>query len=189
MKIEELNGSELFFAGRVMTKLVEITKEQKKTNKDYEKAFDYLLSKFDEINTEIEKEIYLEFKEAIDNLKKNFEEWCIIDLYNELESKIQELEISIRSLRKTGQKYAEAERDYKILLRQEVLKLRDEGQAIGVITLTCYGIPSVAEARFKRDTAEAIYKANLEAISTIKLQIRVLENQINREFGMEGNRL
>ena len=75
------------------------------------------------------------------------------------------------------------------LLRQEVLKMRDEGQAIGVITLTCYGIPSVAEARFKRDIAEAIYKANLEAISTIKLQIRVLENQINREFGMEGNRL
>ena len=112
-----------------------------------------------------------------------------MDVYNELESKIQELKISIRSLRKTGQKYAEAERDYKILLRQEVLKLRDEGQAIGVITLTCYGIPSVAEARFKRDIAEAIYKANQEAISTIKLQIRVLENQINREFGMEGNRL
>lgn len=112
-----------------------------------------------------------------------------MDLYNELESKIQELEVSIRSLRKTGSNYAEAERDYKILLRQEVLKLRDEGQAIGVITLTCYGIPSVAEARFKRDIAETIYKANQEAISTIKLQIRVLENQINREFGMEGNRL
>lgn len=108
-----------------------------------------------------------------------------MDLYNELESKIQELEISIRSLRKTGQKYAEAERDYKILLRQEVLKLRDEGQAIGVITLNCYGIPSVAEARFKRDTAEAIYKANLEAINSIKLQLRLLENQIQREYGTQ----
>lgn len=108
-----------------------------------------------------------------------------MDLYNELESKIQELEISIRSLRKTGQKYAEAERDYKILLRQEVLKLRDEGQAIGVITLTCYGIPSVAEARFKRDTAEAIYKANQEAINSIKLQLRLLESQIQREYGTQ----
>lgn len=108
-----------------------------------------------------------------------------MDLYNELESKIQELEISIRSLRKTGQKYAEAERDYKILLRQEVLKLRDEGQAIGVITLTCYGIPSVAEARFKRDTAEAIYKANQEAINSIKLQLRLLESQIQREYGSQ----
>lgn len=108
-----------------------------------------------------------------------------MDLYNELESKIQELEISIRSLRKTGQKYAEAERDYKILLRQEVLKLRDEGQAIGVITLTCYGIPSVAEARFKRDVAETVYKANLEAINSIKLQLRLLENQIQREYGTQ----
>ena len=106
-----------------------------------------------------------------------------MDLYNELESKIQELEISIRSLRKTGQNYAEAERDYKILLRQEVLKMRDEGQAIGVITLTCYGIPSVAEARFKRDTAEAIYKANQESINSIKLQLRLLESQIQREYG------
>lgn len=105
-----------------------------------------------------------------------------MDLYNELESKIQELEVSIRSLRKTGQNYAEAERNYKILLRQEVLKLRDEGQAIGVITLTCYGIPSVAEARFKRDTAEAIYKANQEAINSIKLQLRLLESQIQREY-------
>lgn len=112
-----------------------------------------------------------------------------MDLMNELQQKIKELEISIKQLRTSGTNYAQAERDYKVLLRQEVLKLRDEGQAIGVITLTCYGIPSVAEARFKRDTAEAIYKANLEAISTIKLQIRVLENQINREFGMEGNRL
>lgn len=112
-----------------------------------------------------------------------------MDLMNELQQKIKELEVSIKQLRTSGTNYAQAERDYKVLLRQEVLKMRDEGQAIGVITLTCYGIPSVAEARFKRDIAEAIYKANLEAISTIKLQIRVLENQINREFGMEGNRL
>ena len=108
-----------------------------------------------------------------------------MDLYNEIQQKIRELEISIRSLRKTGQKYAEAERDYKILLRQEVLKMRDEGQAIGVITLTCYGIPSVAEARFKRDIAETIYKANLEAINSIKLQLRLLENQIQREYGTQ----
>ena len=112
-----------------------------------------------------------------------------MDLYNELQQKIKELEISIKQLRTSGTNYAQAERDYKVLLRQEVLKLRNEGQAIGVITLTCYGIPSVAEARFKRDVSEAVYKANLEAISSIKLQIRVLENQINREFGMEGNRL
>lgn len=106
-----------------------------------------------------------------------------MDLYNELQQKIKELEISIKQLRTSGTKYAQAERDYKVLLRQEVLKLRDEGQAIGVIDKICYGIPAVAEARFKRDVAKTIYTANLEAINSTKLQMRLLENQIQREYG------
>lgn len=105
------------------------------------------------------------------------------DLFNQLQSKTKELEISIKSLRQTGTKYAQAEKDYKVLLRQECLKLRDDGMAIGMIDKTCYGIPSVAEARFKRDVAEAIYKANLEAINSIKLQMRLIENQLQREYG------
>lgn len=105
-----------------------------------------------------------------------------MDLYNELNYKLKQLNESLKRLKETGTKYAEAERDYKVLLRQEVLKLRDEGQAIGVITLICYGIPKVADARFKRDVAEAIYKANQEAINTLKLQIRLIESQLQREY-------
>ena len=104
------------------------------------------------------------------------------DLYNELARKTDELNVSIKKLRETGTAYAEAERDYKILLRQECLKLRDDGMAIGMIDKTCYGIPSVAEARFKRDVAETIWKANQEAINSIKLQIRIIEGQLNREW-------
>lgn len=106
-----------------------------------------------------------------------------MDLLNELSLKIKELNISVKQLRKSGTTYAQAEKDYKILLRYECLKLRDEGMAIGMIDKTCYGIPKVADARFKRDVAEATYKANQEAINTLKLQIRVLENQIAREWG------
>lgn len=104
------------------------------------------------------------------------------DLYNELARKTDELNVSIKKLRETGTAYAEAERDYKILLRQECLKLRDDGMAIGMIDKTCYGIPSVAEARFKRDVAETIWKANQEAINSIKLQIRIIESQLSREW-------
>lgn len=86
-------------------------------------------------------------------------------------------------MRENGTAYAQAEKDYKVLLRQECLKLRDEGMAVGMIDKTCYGIPSVAEARFRRDVAEAVYKANQEAINSIKLQMRLLESQINREWG------
>ena len=105
------------------------------------------------------------------------------DLYTELQQKTKQLEISVRELRNSGTKYAEAERDYKVLLRQECLKLRDGGMAIGLIEKTCYGIPSVAEARFKRDVAEAVYKANQESINSIKLQMRLMENQLQREWG------
>ena len=110
-----------------------------------------------------------------------------MDLFNELQTKTKELEISIKSLRQTGTNYASAEKDYKVLLRQECLRLRDEGMAIGMIDKTCYGIPSVAEARFKRDVAEAVYKANMEAINSIKLQMRLIENQLSREYGNPTN--
>ena len=106
-----------------------------------------------------------------------------MELYEELRQKTAELDLSIKSLRKTGNAYAEAERAYKVLLRSECLKLRDEGMAIGMIDKTCYGIPSVAEARFKRDCAKALYQANLEAINSYKLQMRLIEAQIQREWG------
>jgi signal transduction histidine kinase len=105
-----------------------------------------------------------------------------MDLLNEINMKQEQLSASLKRLRQTGSEYAKAERDYKVLLRQEVLKLRNEGEAIGVIQLTCYGIPSVAEARFKRDVAEAIYRANQEAINTLKLEIRLIESQLEREW-------
>ena len=105
-----------------------------------------------------------------------------MNLFNELQLKTKELDVSIKSLRQSGTNYAQAERDYKVLLSQECLKLRDDGMAIGMIDKTCYGIPSVAEARFKRDVAEAIYKANLEAINSIKLQMRIIEGQLDREW-------
>lgn len=105
-----------------------------------------------------------------------------MDLFNELQRLTNDLNISIKKLRETGRDFAQAERDYKVLLRQECLKLRDEGMAIGMIDKTCYGIPSIAEARFKRDVKEAIYNANQEAINSIKLQMRIIEGQLNREW-------
>ena len=109
-----------------------------------------------------------------------------MDLYSELQTKTAQLELSVRELRKNGTAYAQAEKDYKILLRQECLKLRDAGMAIGMIDKTCYGIPAVAEARFKRDVAETIYKANQEAINSIKLEMRLIEGQLQREWGVSN---
>lgn len=106
------------------------------------------------------------------------------NLYDELCQKIKELNISIQSLRKTGTEFAESERDYKITLREEALKLRAEkGMPVTLIQQVVYGIPEVAQKRYMRDVKEAVYQANQEAINSIKLQIRVIENQLQREWG------
>lgn len=107
------------------------------------------------------------------------------DLLNEIQQKTRDLNISIKKLRETGSEYARAEADYKMILRTEALKLRDTGMAVGLITMVVYGIEEVAKARQKRDIAEATYKANQEAIQAIKLMIRILDSQIQREWHSE----
>ena len=107
------------------------------------------------------------------------------DLYQEIQQKTAQLDVSVKRLRKSGTEYAQAERDYKILLRSKCLELRDSGMAIGLIDKTCYGIPEVAEARFKRDVAEAVYKANQESINSIKLQLRLIDAQLSRAWSAE----
>lgn len=107
-----------------------------------------------------------------------------MDLFNQIQEMIQKLNVSIKSLAKNGQALAEAERDYKVTLRQEALKLRqDNGMPVTLIQQIIYGVPEVANKRFKRDVAEAMYNTNQEYINTMKLQIRILENQLSREFG------
>ena len=111
-----------------------------------------------------------------------------MDLYNELQQKIKELNISIKSLRKTGTEFAAAERDYKITLREEALKLRAEkGMPVTLIQQVVYGVPEVAKKRFERDIKEAVYQANQEAINSTKLQIRIIENQLQREYSNAGS--
>lgn len=111
------------------------------------------------------------------------------DLWQEIQQKTKQLEVCIRELRRSGTAYAEAEREYKVKLREVCLRLKSDGMAIGMVSLTCYGVPDVAELRFKRDVAETVYKANQEAINSIKLQLRLLDNQISREWSQQGGGL
>lgn len=108
------------------------------------------------------------------------------ELYEELNRKRKQLDYSIKELRKSGTAYAKAERAYKMQLRETCLKLRSQDMAIGMIQLTCYGVPEVANLRFERDVAEAVYTANKEAINSIKLQLRLIESQLQREWGQAG---
>ena len=111
-----------------------------------------------------------------------------MDLYEEILRLINELDVSVRRLTKSGTEKAEAEKQYKICLRQEALKLRAEkNMPVTLINQIIYGVPEVARLRFDRDVKEAVYQANLEAINSTKLKLRILENQLDREWGQAKN--
>lgn len=109
-----------------------------------------------------------------------------IDLYEEIQRLMAELTASIRKLRDNGAKLADAERDYKITLRQEALRLRAGDMPVTLINNIIYGVPEVAEKRFKRDVEQANYDANKEHINITKLKLRILEAQLSREWGAAG---
>jgi hypothetical protein len=97
------------------------------------------------------------------------------------------MEEALKQLKERGRTFAEAERDYKVAMRTEILKLRDEGKPATLILQLCYGTPNIAKLRLDRDIAEAMYKSAQEAINVKKLKIRIMENQYDREYSHYAN--
>jgi len=108
-----------------------------------------------------------------------------MDLINELFQKQKQLDISIRQLRKSGEDYAKAYTDYRVALAQELLILKNEGYAITLAGDIARGKLEIAKLKFKEISTEAIYKANLESINALKLEIKLLSNQIDKEWSKE----
>lgn len=105
------------------------------------------------------------------------------DLIDEIQTKSNQLDQALRTLRSNGIALAQAEKDYKEAVTKEALKLRDQGMAVTLIDKVIYGLPSISVLRFQRDCAQSVYEANQEAINVKKLQIRLIEAQLSREWG------
>ena len=108
------------------------------------------------------------------------------DLINELNDLSVKLSLSGEQFKRYGRERAEAEKEYKITLRQEALKLKADGLPVTLIDKVVYGIPEVADKRLKRDISDTMYKAAQESINTLKLKMRILDAQISREWHSNG---
>ena len=106
------------------------------------------------------------------------------DLITQVNRLNSELTQSIKLLRKNGESFAQAERDYQVAKAQMALLLKDTGCGSTEINLRIKG--EVADKLFARDVAKVMYEANQEHINTVKLQLRLLDNQIAREWGGNG---
>lgn len=104
-----------------------------------------------------------------------------LEMVNDLNALSDALTQAIHDMAKHGKKYAECEKAYKVRLMQETLKLRDAGMPVTLIDKVVMGI--CAEERCQRDINEVFYKTAQENVNAIKLRMRVLDNQIGREWG------
>lgn len=105
------------------------------------------------------------------------------DLWNQIEEKHKMLDKAINELATNGYELANKEKNYKVELCKKALELRSQDMPVTLINQVIYGYENIPQLRFERDTAQVKYNANQEYINTIKLQIRILENQLSREWG------
>lgn len=105
-----------------------------------------------------------------------------MDLVNELNNKCKLLDIQVANLKKTGSDYAKAYTSYRMALAKELMILKDEGFAITLAGDIARGKPEIARLKFQEISTEALYKANLESINCLKLEIKILQEQVNKEW-------
>lgn len=101
----------------------------------------------------------------------------------------QQLELSkqcdrlIIMMGKAGEELAQAQYDYNVQKAQTAFKLKDRGESATMIMQVLKGTPAVAERMLQRDLAKSKYDAIRENINIIKLQMRMNDSQISREWG------
>ena len=109
------------------------------------------------------------------------------DLWSEITEKTKLLYDCISALKVKGRDRAQAEHDYKIALKREIVSLHDEKVAWTTCVQMAHGDTmrhNVAALRLKRDLAQADYDVCQEMINGLKLQIRILESQLSREWSV-----
>lgn len=108
-----------------------------------------------------------------------------MDLINYLQELQKQLTVSVKQLRKTGSDYAKAYTEYRIALAEELVRLKDQGTPATLCGDLARGKRDVASKKFQEISTEAIYKANLESINALKIQIKVVQEQLDKEWSVE----
>lgn len=106
----------------------------------------------------------------------------LINITQEIHAASQRLSKAADALFTLGKTKAEAERDYRLALSQEILKLKSEGMQATLIVDVAKGI--VHDKLFQRDLSEAQFKAGIEAADAIKVQVSALQTILKYQTDM-----
>ena len=103
------------------------------------------------------------------------------DLIIEIQELRKELNQTIELEKKRGLELAKAERNYRVELAKKILLEREKGTPVTIMSDVCRGDERIADLKFKRDTAAVLYKSAGEKINGIKLELRIVYNQVEAE--------
>lgn len=104
------------------------------------------------------------------------------DLYAERNAIIDQLVQETDTMRNSGCQLAHNESDYRKAVRIETLNERMEGTPVTIISDLVRGIEYVADLRDSMKCSEAMYKSSQEKINVLKLRLRIVEEDISREW-------
>ena len=104
------------------------------------------------------------------------------DLFALREEIIGLLMEELATCRQSGIKYAENEAEYRKALRIAILNERAIGTPVTITGDLCRGREDIADMKLSRDSAEAVYKSSQEYINVLKLRLRIVEADIEREW-------
>lgn len=92
------------------------------------------------------------------------------------------LQTALAEYKIRGFEYAKAYKKYRILVAQELLKLRAEGMPVTIAYDIARGNEEVANAKEHELATEALYNSCKEAIAVYKLKIKILQAQIDKDY-------
>lgn len=82
--------------------------------------------------------------------------------------------------------YAKAEAEYQRAKAVRVRQMRAEKLPATIVQLMIKGDEAVNDLLFERDSAKSLYEATSKAIDTYKLDARLLEARIQRDWNSQG---
>lgn len=105
-----------------------------------------------------------------------------MDLLNELWKINELLTKALEQYKQRGREYAQAYRNYRVLLAKELLKLKNDGMPATLAADVARGKEEIAEAKEQEIITESLYKSCQEAINVYKMQMKILQEQIDKEY-------
>lgn len=108
-----------------------------------------------------------------------------MDLLEEMKKLKTLLNTALAEFKSRGTTYAKTYANYRKLLAQELLKLKAEGMPVTIAYDIARGKEEIANAKEQEIIAETLYKSCQEAINAYKLEMKILQEQIEKEYHNE----